>query len=64
MTDHLYIFTKHFLFFQGNIFLRSVDLSFNGLGKEGAFALGQALRDNSVLEELNVRYEPLSSLRI
>lgn len=64
MADHLYIFTEHFRFFQGNISLRSVDLSFNGLGKEGAVALGQALRDNSVLEELNVRYEPLSSLRI
>ncbi|TNM89340.1 hypothetical protein fugu_003574 [Takifugu bimaculatus] len=38
----------------GNIFLRSVDLSFNGFGKEGAVALGQALRENEVLEELNV----------
>lgn len=45
-----------FFFFKGNIFLRSVDLSFNGLGKEGAIALGQALKENSVLEELNVRY--------
>lgn len=45
-----------FLLFQGNIFLRSVDLSFNGFGKEGAVALGQALRENEVLEELNVRY--------
>ncbi|CAG13488.1 unnamed protein product, partial [Tetraodon nigroviridis] len=38
---------------QGNIFLRSIDLSFNGFGKEGAVAIGQALRDNEVLEELN-----------
>lgn len=45
-----------FFLFQGNIFLRSADLSFNGLGKEGAVALGQALRENQVLEELNVRY--------
>lgn len=46
-----------FLLFQGNIFLRSVDLSFNGFGKEGAVALAQALRENEVLEELNVRYD-------
>lgn len=45
-----------FLLFQGNIFLRSADLSCNGFGKEGAVALGQALRENEVLEELNVRY--------
>lgn len=35
-----------------------MDLSFNGFGKEGAVALGQALKENSVLEELNVRYDP------
>lgn len=46
-----------FLLFQGNIFLRNIDLSFNGFGKEGAIALGQALRENEVLEELNVRYD-------
>ncbi|XP_072288554.1 uncharacterized protein lrrc74b isoform X2 [Eucyclogobius newberryi] len=39
---------------QGNIFLRSVDLSFNGFGKEGAVALGQMLKENNVLEELNI----------
>lgn len=50
------LFLSFFFFFKGNIFLRSVDLSFNGLGKEGAIALGQALKENSVLEELNVRY--------
>ena len=36
-----------------------MDLSFNGLGKEGASALGKALKENTVLEELNVRYEYL-----
>lgn len=51
-----------FLFlFEGNAFLRSVDLSFNGFGKEGAIALGQALRENTVLEELNLRYEAFMS---
>lgn len=43
--------------FQGNIFLTNVDLSYNGFGKEGAAALGQALKENNVLEELNVRCE-------
>uniref|UniRef100_A0A672IG31 Leucine rich repeat containing 74B n=1 Tax=Salarias fasciatus TaxID=181472 RepID=A0A672IG31_SALFA len=41
----------------GNVFLRKLDLSFNGLAREGALALGQTLRDNNVLEELNVRYD-------
>lgn len=45
------------IYFQGNIFLRTVDLSYNGFGRDGAAALGQALKDNSVLEELNVRCE-------
>lgn len=56
-------FTKDTFFsaFQGNIFLRTVDLSFNGFAKEGAVALGQALKENTILEELNVRYEPLLS---
>ena len=49
---------SHLLFSQGNISLRAVDLSFNGFGKEGAVALGQALKENNALEELNVRYEP------
>ena len=47
--------------FEGNSFLRSVDLSFNGFGKEGAVALGQTLRENTVLEELNLRYEAFMS---
>lgn len=33
-----------------------MDLSYNGFAKEGAIALGQALKENNVLEELNVRY--------
>lgn len=45
--------------FQGNIFLTTVDLSYNGFSKEGAVALGQALKENNVLEELNLRYQPL-----
>ena len=38
-----------------------MDLSFNGFGREGAVALGHALKENNVLEELNVRYESLLS---
>uniref|UniRef100_A0A1A8I228 Leucine rich repeat containing 74B n=1 Tax=Nothobranchius kuhntae TaxID=321403 RepID=A0A1A8I228_NOTKU len=33
---------------------RTVDLSCNYFGKEGAIALGQALKENNMLEELNV----------
>lgn len=53
------VFYTYISVFQGNIFLTTVDLTFNGFGKEGAIALGQALKENSVLEELNVRYQPL-----
>lgn len=48
-----------FCVFQENVFLRILDLSFNGFGKEGASALGQALKENNVLEELNIRYVSL-----
>lgn len=48
-----------FYVFQENVFLRILDLSFNGFGKEGASALGQALKENNVLEELNIRYVSL-----
>ena len=41
---------------KANIFLRKLDLSYNGLGKDGAVALGEALRENNTLEELNIRY--------
>ncbi|KAK3539185.1 hypothetical protein QTP86_028803 [Hemibagrus guttatus] len=37
-----------------NIFLQTVDLSYNGLAKEGATALGEELKDNNTLEELNI----------
>uniref|UniRef100_A0A667YX35 Leucine rich repeat containing 74B n=1 Tax=Myripristis murdjan TaxID=586833 RepID=A0A667YX35_9TELE len=37
-----------------NLFLRTLDVSCNGFGKEGAIALGEALKENSTLEELNV----------
>lgn len=43
-------------FFKGNIFLRTLDLSYNGLGKEGAVALEEALKNNNTLEDLNIRY--------
>lgn len=42
---------------QANIFLRTLDLSYNGLGKDGAVALGEALKDNNTLEDLNIRYK-------
>lgn len=43
------------LILKGNIFLRTLDLSYNGLGKEGAVALEEALKHNNTLEDLNIR---------
>lgn len=40
---------------QANVFLKVLDVSYNGFGNSGAAALGEALRANNVLEELNVR---------
>ncbi|KAG8538876.1 hypothetical protein GDO81_021859, partial [Engystomops pustulosus] len=37
-----------------NIFLRVLDLSYNGFGNDGAAALGEALKVNNVLEEINI----------
>lgn len=39
---------------QANIFLRVLDLSYNGLGNSGAAALGEALKANNVLEDLRL----------
>ena len=53
------VFTHWYLslsVYQANIFLRSLDLSYNGLGREGAVSLGEALKDNNTLEELDIRY--------
>lgn len=36
--------------------MRTLDLSYNGLGKEGAVALEEALKHNNTLEDLNIRY--------
>lgn len=45
-----------------NVTLTRIDLSFNDFGREGAIALGQAVKKNNVVEELNVRSETLLSL--
>ncbi|KAI4536525.1 hypothetical protein MG293_013917 [Ovis ammon polii] len=37
---------------QANIFLRVLDISYNGCGDSGASAVGEALKTNNVLEEL------------
>ncbi|XP_004400612.1 PREDICTED: leucine-rich repeat-containing protein LOC400891-like [Odobenus rosmarus divergens] len=39
-----------------NIFLRVLDISYNGFGDPGASAVGEALKTNNVLEELNTRW--------
>lgn len=43
------------LAFQANIFLRVLDISYNGFGDPGASAVGEALKTNNVLEELSMR---------
>lgn len=40
---------------QANIILKVLDVSYNGFGNGGAAALGEALKANNVLEELNIR---------
>ncbi|CAB1322327.1 unnamed protein product [Coregonus sp. 'balchen'] len=50
---------------RANIFLGTLDLSYNGLGKDGAVALGQALRENP-LEDINIsnnRVPPEGAIR-
>ncbi|XP_038618962.1 leucine-rich repeat-containing protein 74B isoform X2 [Tachyglossus aculeatus] len=52
---------------QANIFLKVLDVSYNGFGDPGAAALGVALRGNNVLEELDVsnnRISPAGALRL
>ena len=39
---------------QSNVYMKKINLSWNGFGLEGAIALGDALKGNSVLEELDV----------
>ena len=39
---------------QTNVFMKKLDLSWNGFSLEGAMALGDALKGNSVLEELDI----------
>lgn len=40
---------------QANIFLRVLDISYNGCGDSGASAVAEALKTNNVLEELYMR---------
>lgn len=43
-----------FCIFQNNVFMKKIDLSWNGFGVEGALGLQDALKGNSVLEELDI----------
>ena len=40
--------------FQSNVFMKKLNLSWNGFGLEGATALQDALKGNSVLKELDI----------
>ena len=43
-----------YLLRQQNVLMQSINLSWNGVGNDGAKALGDALKANAALEELNV----------
>ena len=51
-------------FFQENIRLLKVDLSWNGFGVDGAKALGATLAENGVLERLNLAGNRMSDVAI
>ena len=40
--------------FQSNVYMKKLNLSWNGFGLEGATALQDTLKGNSVLEELDI----------
>ena len=40
--------------FQRNVGLRKLNLSWNGFGQDGCLALGQAMKENRTLKELDV----------
>lgn len=42
-------------FFQTNCTLKTLNLSYNGFSNDGAVALGEALRANNTLIELDIR---------
>ena len=42
-------------FFQTNCTLKTFNLSYNGFSNDGAVALGEALRANNTLIELDIR---------
>ena len=43
-------------FFQTNCTLKTLNLSYNGFSNDGAVALGEAIRANNTLIELNIRW--------
>ena len=51
MVDMYYIYVFRF---QQNVLLQKINLSWNGFSKDGAMALGDALKVNTSLEELDV----------
>ena len=42
------------MFSQRNVGLRKLNLSWNGFGQEGCLALGQAIKENRTLKELDI----------
>ena len=42
-------------FFQENVSLKVLDLAWNGFSNDGALAIGEALKENSTLIELDLR---------
>ena len=44
-----------FIFLQTNCTLKSLNLAYNGFSNDGAVALGEAIRANNTLLELDIR---------
>ena len=51
------LFLIHVMIDQENNYLKILNLSWNGFGDDGSFAMGEALKVNTTLEELDLTYD-------
>lgn len=51
-----YIADNFSSFSQNNVYMKKINLAWNGFGLEGSIAFGDALKGNQVLEELDLTY--------
>ena len=48
------IHDKYIMYFQENTYLKILNLSWNGFGDDGCYAISEALKVNTTLEELDL----------